>query len=151
MLLTRHYDQRPFHETVCNALIADGGVKELSKKVQNICDYGCIKHGLNFSCVEKQSIRLIQMNCLRLDRTTKMGSHINVCAIYGIQFPPMNCVLLGNAIETVIQIKVCVIYSIRFTRTNYFRLGKRTETVYLNKICVICGICDQPKEHKRFV
>ena len=80
-----------------------------------------------------------------------MGSHINVCVIYGIQFPLMNYVLLGNARKTVSQIKVCVIYIIRFTRTNYFRLGKRTETVHLNKMCVICGICDQPKEHKRFV
>ena len=80
-----------------------------------------------------------------------MGSHIDVCAIYGIQFAPMNYVLLGNATETASQIKVCVIYGIRFTRTNCFRLGKRTETVHLNKMCVICGICDQPKEYKRFV
>ena len=27
MLLTRHYDQRPFDETVCDAIIANGGVK----------------------------------------------------------------------------------------------------------------------------
>ena len=25
--------------------------KKLSKKVQNVCDDGCIKHGLDFSCV----------------------------------------------------------------------------------------------------
>ena len=48
MLLTRHYDQRPFDETVCDAIIANGGVKILSKKVQNICDDGCIKHGIDF-------------------------------------------------------------------------------------------------------
>ena len=51
MLLTRHYDQRPFDETVCDAIIANGGVKNPSKKVQNICDGGCIKHGFDFSCV----------------------------------------------------------------------------------------------------
>ena len=51
MLLTRHYDQRPFHETVCDALITNGDVKKPSKKVQNICDGGCIKHGSDFSCV----------------------------------------------------------------------------------------------------
>jgi hypothetical protein len=28
MLLTRHYNQRPFDETVCDALIANGGVKK---------------------------------------------------------------------------------------------------------------------------
>ena len=51
ILLTRHYDQRPFDETVCDAIIANGGVKNPSKKVQNVCDGGCIKHGSDFSCV----------------------------------------------------------------------------------------------------
>ena len=51
MLLTQHYDQRPFDETVCDVIIANGGVKTPSKKVQNICDGGCIKHGSDFSCV----------------------------------------------------------------------------------------------------
>ena len=51
MLLTRHYDQRPFDETVCDAIIANGGVKKPSKKVQNVCDGGAIKHGSDFSCV----------------------------------------------------------------------------------------------------
>ena len=51
MLLTRHYDQRPFDETVCDAIIANGGVKKPSKKVQNVCDGGAIKQGSYFSCV----------------------------------------------------------------------------------------------------
>ena len=51
MLLTRNYDQRPFDKTMCDAIITNGGVKKLSKKVQNICDGGCIKHGSDFSCV----------------------------------------------------------------------------------------------------
>src|SRR4051812_48549634 len=51
MLLMRHCDQRPFDETVCDAIIANGDVKNPSKKVQNICDGGCIKHGLDFSCM----------------------------------------------------------------------------------------------------
>ena len=50
MLLTRHYDQRPFDETVCDAIITNSGVKTV-KKVQNVCDHGCIKHGSDFSCV----------------------------------------------------------------------------------------------------
>ena len=49
MLLTAHYDQRPFGETVCDAIIANGGVKEPSKKVKNVCDGGAIKHGSDFS------------------------------------------------------------------------------------------------------
>ena len=32
MLLTRHYDQRPFDETVCDALITKGGVKNRQKR-----------------------------------------------------------------------------------------------------------------------
>ena len=51
ILLTRHYDQRPFAETVCDAIIANRGVNNPSKKVQNICDGGAIKHGSDFSCV----------------------------------------------------------------------------------------------------
>ena len=47
----RHYDQRPFDETVCDAIIANSGVKNPSKKVQNVCDGGRIKHGSDFSCV----------------------------------------------------------------------------------------------------
>ena len=36
---------------MCDAIIADGGVKNPSKKVQNVCDDRCIKHGSNFSCM----------------------------------------------------------------------------------------------------
>ena len=38
-------------ETVCDAIIANGGVKNPSKNAQNVCDDGCIKHGPDFSCV----------------------------------------------------------------------------------------------------
>ena len=51
MLLTRHYDQRPLDETVCDAIIANGGVKKPTKKVQNVCDGGCIKHGSDLICM----------------------------------------------------------------------------------------------------
>ena len=36
---------------MCDAIIANGGVKTPSKKVQNICDGEAIKHGSNFSWV----------------------------------------------------------------------------------------------------
>ena len=36
MLLTRHYDQRPFHETVCDAIIANGGVKNRQKGAKHL-------------------------------------------------------------------------------------------------------------------
>ena len=32
MLLTRHYDQRPFDETVFDAIIINGGVKNRQKR-----------------------------------------------------------------------------------------------------------------------
>ena len=51
MLLTRHYDQRHFDKIVCDALIANCDVKNLSKNMQNVCDGGYIKHGSDFSCV----------------------------------------------------------------------------------------------------
>ena len=47
----RHYDQRSFDETMCDAIIANDDVKNPSKKIQNVCDDGCIKHGSDFSCV----------------------------------------------------------------------------------------------------
>ena len=47
----RHYDQRSFDETMCDAIIANDDVKNPSKKIQNVCDDGCIKHGSEFSCV----------------------------------------------------------------------------------------------------
>ena len=50
MLLMRHYDQRPFDETVCDAIITNGGVKKC-KKVQNVCDDRSIKQGSDFSYV----------------------------------------------------------------------------------------------------
>ena len=36
---------------MCDALITNGGVKEPSKKVQNVCDGGAIKQGSDSSCV----------------------------------------------------------------------------------------------------
>ena len=36
---------------MCDALITNGDVKKLSKKVQNVCDGGAIKHNTDSSCV----------------------------------------------------------------------------------------------------
>ena len=51
MLLTRHYDQRPFDETVCDALITNDAVRKPSKMIQTIFDVADIKHDSEFSCV----------------------------------------------------------------------------------------------------
>ena len=70
MLLTRHYDQRPFNETVCDAIIANGGVKELLEKVQTICDGGPIKQGSDFS-FECDAGHTVQFNELFAMRRNK--------------------------------------------------------------------------------
>ena len=49
MLLTRHYDQRPFDETVCDASIANGDVINHQKRCKTFAMN--IKHGSDFSCV----------------------------------------------------------------------------------------------------
>ena len=56
-------------ETVCDAIIANGGVKEPSKKMQNICDGGVIKHGSDFSCVcdAGHTIQFIELFAMRQD------------------------------------------------------------------------------------
>ena len=83
ILLTRHYDQRPFDETVCDALIANEDVKN-RQNMQNICDGGDIKHGSDFSyvCDAGHTVDLYKLFVIR--QTTEMGNHINVCVIYGI-------------------------------------------------------------------
>ena len=61
MLLTRHYDHGPFDETVCDAIIANDGVKEPSKryKVFAMMDasnmvqilVACAMQGIRFSSI----------------------------------------------------------------------------------------------------
>ena len=97
MLLTRHYDERPFDETVCDAIIANGGIKNRQKRCKTFAMEDASNTVQILVACAMQGIWLIQTNCLRLDRTTKTGSHINVCVIYGIQFAPMNGLLLGKS------------------------------------------------------
>ena len=51
MVQTRQSNLRPFDETVCDASITNGDVIKPSKKMQNVCDGGDIKHGSYWSCV----------------------------------------------------------------------------------------------------
>ena len=83
MLLTRHYDQRPFDETVCDAIISNSGVKNPSKKVQNVCDDRCIKHGSEFSCVCDAG-HTVQLNELFVMRRHKRNGQPDegVCDIH---------------------------------------------------------------------
>src|SRR5215216_3676761 len=67
MLLTRHYNQRPFDESVCDALIVNGDVKKPPKKMQNVCDGGYIKHGLDFSwvCDARHTVQFNELFAMR--------------------------------------------------------------------------------------
>ena len=81
-----------FDETMCEAIIANGGVKNPSKKVQSVCDDRCIKHGSEFSCVCDAG-HMVQLNELFVMRRHKRtGSQMKACAIYNIRFTGMNCV-----------------------------------------------------------
>ena len=68
---------------MCDAIIVNGGVKT-SKKVQNICDGGCIEHGSNFSCVCDEWHIVHSNELFAMSLTTKMDSQMKVCAIYDI-------------------------------------------------------------------
>ena len=50
MLLTRHYDQRPF-EKLCAMNNRKRWCMKTVKKGENVCDGGCIKHDSDFYCV----------------------------------------------------------------------------------------------------
>ena len=63
MLLTRHYDQRPFDETVCNYIIANGGVKNHQKRCKTFA----------------------------MEEASNMVQILVVCAMQGIQFCSINC------------------------------------------------------------
>ena len=51
LVQTRQSNQRPFDETVCDALITNSDVIKPSKKMQNVCDGSNIKHGSYKSCM----------------------------------------------------------------------------------------------------
>ena len=57
---------------MCNAIIANGGVKNQSKKVQNVCDDRCIKHGSDFTCLCDAG-HTVQFNELFVMRPNKIN------------------------------------------------------------------------------
>ena len=91
MLLTQHYDQRPFDEIVCDALIANSDVIKSSKKIQNVCNGVHNKHVSDYSCVCDAWHTVHSNELFAMSLTTEKGSQIKVRAIYGIQFTLMNC------------------------------------------------------------
>ena len=60
----RHYDKRPFDETVCDAIITNGGVKNPSKRCKMFAMAATSNTvHIRFACAMSGK-RLIQKNCL---------------------------------------------------------------------------------------
>lgn len=78
-------------ETVCDAIIANGGVREPSKMSKT------------FAMTDASNTVQILV----------------VCAMQGIWFGSINSLRWGVTNETSSKMKACVIYNIRFTRMNY--------------------------------
>ena len=97
MLLTRQYDQRPFDKTVCDAIIANGGVKPRQKmcKIFVMTDVSNTVQIL-VACV-MQGIRFSSINCLRWGWTKEMVCQTKACAMYSIWFTRMNCLRFMNS------------------------------------------------------
>ena len=139
MLLTRHYNLRPFDETMCDTIITNGGVKTRQKRCKTFAMTDALNTVQILVACAMQGIWFSSINCLRWGGTEETGSQMKVCAIYNIWFTRINCLWLGNIKEMVIQIKVCAIYGIRFTWMNCLLWAKRRKMVQFNKICVIRG------------
>ena len=109
MLLMWHYDQRPFDETVCDALIANDDVKKCQKRCKTFAMNDTSNMVQILVPCAMRGRRLIYTNCLRWDRTTETCSQMKVCAIYGIQFTPMNRLRWLRWTQTIQRNKMCVI------------------------------------------
>ena len=156
MLLTRHYDQSPFDETVCDAIIANGGVKKrlVSSSILNIVhrhhckmvqtrhyDQRAFAETVCDAIIANGGVKNHQKRCkmFAMMDASNIVQILVACAMQGIRFSSINCLGWGGTKEMGSQMKACAIYSIRFTRMNYVWLGNTMETVQLNKMCVIRG------------
>ena len=135
MVQMRHYDQRPFDETVCDAIIANGGVKNVKKVAKRLrwripsntvqILVACAMQGILFSSI----------NYLGWGGTKDTGSQMKACAIYNIRFTEMNCVWLGNTMETVQLNKMSVIRGKQVHNQKCVRRPIITQTIPANKPC----------------
>ena len=115
MLLTRHYDQRPFDETVCDALITNDDVKNRQKRCKTFA----------------------------MNDTSNTIQILVACAMKGIQLICTNCFAMrqnnrnGQPDQGVCDIRHMV------HSDKLFLIRQETETIQLNKMCVICGKKDR--------
>ena len=76
---------------MCDALIANDGVRKPSKMIQTVCDGADIKHDSDQSCVCDMWHTVGPYELFEMSITIDTVSQMRVCVIYGIQFPQMNC------------------------------------------------------------
>ena len=138
MLLTRHYDQRPFDETVCDAIIANGGVKNCQKRCKSFAMADTLNTVQILVACAMKGIRFSSMNCLRWGGTKETGSQMEACAIHSIRFTRMNCLRWDMRTETVQLNKMCVIHGKHVCNPKCVWRPIRTHTVAANKTCVLC-------------
>src|SRR6266496_1900841 len=65
MLLTRPYDQRPFEETMCDAIIANGGVKNRQKRCKTFAMTDASNTVRILVACAMKGIWFSSINCLR--------------------------------------------------------------------------------------
>ena len=64
ILLTRHYDERPFAETVCDAIIANSGVKTRQKRCKTFAMEDASNTVQILVACAMQGIWFSSINCL---------------------------------------------------------------------------------------
>ena len=92
MVQTRHYDQRTFDATVCDAIFANGGVKNHQKRCKTFVMMDASNTVQILVVCAMQGIWFSSINYLGWGGTKEMGSQMKVCVIYIIRFTRMNCV-----------------------------------------------------------
>ena len=135
MVQTRHYDQRPSDETVCDAIIANGGVKNHQKRCKTFAMTNASDMVQYLVACAMQGIRFSSINCLGWGGTKEMRSQMKACAIYNIRFTRMNCVWLGNTMEMVQLNKMCVIRGKQVHNQKCVRRPIITQTIAAYKPC----------------
>ena len=74
MVQMRHYDQRPFDETMCDAIIADAGVKNRQQRCKTFAMTDASNTVQILVVCAMQGIRFSSINCLRCGRTKETGN-----------------------------------------------------------------------------
>ena len=76
---------------MCDAIIANGGVREPSKMCKKFAMMDALNMVQILVACAMHGIRFSSLNCLRRGGAKEMGSQMKACAIHSIRFTRMNC------------------------------------------------------------